>query len=186
MQINISKIDGKVTGINQAVSPLNFIIEVGEEFNLTKTIEVLEEENTVLKVITFKDNPTEFTVEEIIQAKYQSMLDNSQKDYILADTFLTEEDLDITDINHKANTGVGFIELQPLGQCKAKTITLEIPAKDFKILEFIADEGIEVYLEEQKFTGGSLALSNEVSSCTIKFINTTNKPKQVKSYAICY
>lgn len=141
--------------------------------------------DTVQKTVTFAENPTEFTVEEILQAKYQTLLESSTYDYILADIFLNEEDIDLADPNHTANTGVAIMQLLPLGQAKTKSITLEAPAANFELLEFDAS-GVEVYLGGKKFVDGKLSLTSPIGSCTIKFVNTTDKPVDIKSYAIAY
>ena len=141
--------------------------------------------NMVQKTVTLAENPTEFTVEEILQAKYQTLLENSTYDYILADMFLNEDDIDLDDENHSANTGVAIMQLLPNGQAKTKSITLEAPAANFELLEFDAP-GIEVYLSGKKFIDGKLTLTTPVASCTIKFVNTTDKPVDIKSYAIAY
>lgn len=175
--------------------------ETGEEIEVDKIEEVEMEieqpvewidldpvmiPNMVTKTFDLKSNYEVFTSEDILQAKYQFILDESQKDYILGDMFIDENDLDLSDEKHSANTGVALLQLLPKGQAKTKNIELIEPATDFKLLEFIADEGVEIYLSGKKFDNRILTLSNPVSSCTIKFVNTTDEPKNVKSYAIGY
>lgn len=142
--------------------------------------------NIVTKTYALKSNPEIFTGQDILQAKYQHILDESQKDYILGDMFIDEQDLDLEDEKHSANTGFALLQLLPNGQAKTKSVELAEPTTEFKLLDFIADEGIEIYLSGKKFTNGILTLTSPISNCTIKFVNTTDRPKIIKSYAIGY
>lgn len=142
--------------------------------------------NMVNKTVTLKDNCELFDFMEVLQAKYQHVLDESQKDYIIGDMFIDENDLDLEDERHSANTGLALLELLPKGQAKTKTIILAEPTTEFVLLDFVADEGVEVYLSGKKFTEGKLTLTSPISNCTIKFVNTTDSKKTVKSYAIGY
>jgi hypothetical protein len=142
--------------------------------------------NMVDTNIKYSENPYEFTLDEILEAKYKTILEASQEDNILADMFLDENDLDLTDVNHKANTGVGILELLPDGQAVTKSITLAKSTSTFTLLEFNSDTGVDIYINDVKFTGNTVTLASAVDNCTIKFVNTTNKLKLVKSYAIGY
>ena len=142
--------------------------------------------NLVDKTLYFKEDYLEFTSEEVLQAKYQNLLEESQKDYIIGDMFINEQDLDLEDPKHSANTGLALLQLLAKGQAKTKTITLDVPTTEFVILDLVADEGIEIYLSGKKFTEGKLTLASPISNCTIKFVNTTDRPKIIKSYAIGY
>ena len=142
--------------------------------------------NMVDKYITFKDSPQEFTVDEIIETKFKNLLEQSNDDHILADMFLNEDDIDLSDSKHSANTGVALMQLLGKGQAKTKTIKLDVPAKSFKLLEFISDDGVDIYLDDTKFVDGKVDLDTVISDCTIKFVNTTDKFKVVNSYAIGY
>jgi len=142
--------------------------------------------NMVDTTVKYSTNPTEFTLDEILEAKYKTILENSQEDNILADMFLNESDLDLTNVNHKANTGVGILKLLPNGQAVTKSITLAKSTSTFTLLEFSTDKGVDIYINDTKFAGGTVTLASAVDNCTIKFVNTTNKLKNVKSYAIGY
>ncbi|MBO8161168.1 MAG: hypothetical protein H0Z24_05980 [Thermosipho sp. (in: Bacteria)] len=172
-------------------------ITVYEEVQETKTVQVPKKygepyepvmiDNLVTKTVTLKERPKEFTLEEVLIEKYKGLLEKELlADYILADCFLNEQDLDLTDPNHSANTGLALVQLLPYGQCKTKSITLEVPAKEFYLIEFDADEGVEIYLAGKKFTDNKVILTDNISTCTIKFVNTTDKPKMIRSYAIGY
>ena len=163
--------------------------------NGTKTIQVESEwlefepimiPNMVDVYITLEERPSEFTVEEVINAKYQSILEASVMDYVIADMFLNEDDMNLQDVNHSANTGVSLLQLLPNGQAKTKSIELVVPAKKFELLECEGIEGVDIYLEDNKFIDNKLELISPISSCTIKFVNTTDKSIEVKSYAIGY
>lgn len=142
-------------------------------------------DNVISKTITFAEDPTQFTAEEILKAKYQSLLDSSSYDYILADIFLNEEDIDITDKDHAANTGVAIMQLLPNGQAKTKSITLANSTSIFSLLE-LECSGVDVYVNDIKFVDNRAILSAATNEVVIKFKNTTNKLVDVKSYAIAY
>ena len=142
--------------------------------------------NMIKRTYDLKSNPELFTGQDILQAKYQHVLDESQKDYIIGDMFIDEQDLDLEDEKHSANTGFALLQLLPNGQAKTKSIELAEPTTEFKLLDFNADDGIDIYLSGKKFVNGVLTLASPISNCTIKFVNTTDRPKIVKSYAIGY
>ncbi|WHH58322.1 hypothetical protein [Petroclostridium sp. X23] len=142
--------------------------------------------NEVQETVGFQKAPYEFTLEEVIQEKYRQALEESSFTHLLADVFLDENDLDIADPSHSANTGVGILQLLPGGQAKTKSITLDQAADAFALLEFDADDGVVIYLAGQPFTDGKLQLTSAVASCTIRFENTIDKPKSVRAYAIGY
>lgn len=163
-------------------SPFTFKVEVSDDFNPSKTVTDIDG-NTM--AVSFQQNAILFTLQEVLQAKYQDILDNSNYDYIIADMFLNEDDLDLTDINHSANTGVALVQLLPQGQVKTKDINLEVPSKDFELLEGVL-EGVDIYINDVKFINNKLSLVEDVGSVVIKFINTTDKFVNLKSYAIAY
>lgn len=169
------------------------IIEVVEEQILDYTEEVTEVTehpimipNMVTHTYTLKENFEKFTSEDILEAKYQKLLEDSQCDYLLGDMFLNENDIDLEDEKHSANTGVALLQLLPKGQAKTKSIILAEPTKEFTLLDFEADEGVEIYLSGKKFVNGKLSLTSPISNCTIKFVNTTDKHNIIKSYVIGY
>lgn len=142
--------------------------------------------NMINKIITLANNPEEFTINEIVNAKYKDILEASACDHILADLFLNEEDIDLADVNHSANTGIAIMQLLPGGQAKTKEINLTAAAKTFTLLEFNTDDGVDIYLNDVKLTENHVTLEATTDRCAIKFVNTTDKPRTVKSYAIGY
>lgn len=151
-----------------------------------KELEPIMIPNMVTKYINLLTDFEHFTVQEIVEAKYQNILEESQCDNVIGHMFLDENDLDLEDEKHSANTGINILQLLPKGQAKTKTITLDTPSKEFVLLDLVADEGIEIYLSGKKFVDGKLSLTSPISNCTIKFVNTTDKYKSIKSYAIGY
>jgi hypothetical protein len=169
--------------------------EEGKEVTTTVTVdeptEWIDNEpvmiaNMVEKTISIVDNPEEFTAEEIIIAKFKNLLEASSCDHILADIFLNEDDINLQDAEHKANTGIAIMQLLPNGQAKTKEITIETSATAFTLLEFITDDGVDIYINDIKVINNQAILPESTDKCTIKFFNTTDKPKLVKSYAIGY
>lgn len=166
-------------------------VEHSEAVEVEEPIEWVDNEpvfidNIVNKTITFAEDPTAFTAEEILKSKYQSLLDNnSSYDYILADIFLNEEDIELSDKNHAANTGVAIMQLLPNGQAKTKTITLANSASIFSLLE-LEGNGVNVIINDVQFVNNKATLAADTDTVVIKFVNATNKPVDVKSYAIAY
>lgn len=140
----------------------------------------------VQRTVTLLENPQAFTLDDVVQAKYRELMDSADQDHLIADVFLGEADLDLTDPNHNANTGVGICEILPLDQVKTKPIQLESPAQTFQLLELDADDGIEMYVAGQPFVNGVVTLAAPVESCTLKFVNTTDKPASARAYAVGY
>lgn len=184
--VGVETVIDEITGEETTIDKIE---EVDVESQVIKDFIKLEPimiPNMVMRTFDLKTNFERFDVEDILHAKYQHILEESQKDYIIGDMFIDETDLDLEDEKHSANTGLAILQLLPKGQAKTKNIELSVDTKEFKLLEFVADEGVEIYLSGKRFTDEKLTLPNSVSSCTIKFINTTDKPKSVKSYAIGY
>lgn len=184
----ITKTEGKEV-VNKWTDEEN--VEHSETIIVQEPIEWIDNEpimipNIVNKIINFIDNPLEFTVEEIIHEKYKNMLEESTYDYILADIFLNKDDIDLNNKDHSANTGVAILQLLPNGQAITKEITLETSANIFNLLEFNADPGVDIYINDTKFTDNKAVSNAPLNSCIIKFVNTTNKSKMVKSYAVAY
>ena len=165
---------------------LDHVEEVIEPIIDGKKLEPIMLPNIVNVEYDLKSNYKVFNGQDILEAKYQHLLEESQNDYIVADMFINESDLDLADPKHTANTGVAYLELMPRGQAKTQTITLATPSTEFTILDFVAEEGVEIYLSGKKFTNNVLTLVSPITNCTIKFVNTTDTPKIVTSYAIGY
>jgi len=161
------------------------IIETYEETTEPNSDPILEKKY-VAKSVKLEDNPEVFSLEEIVNAKYKDILEASSNDYVIADIFVDENDLDLSDPQHSANTGYGILQLLPNGQAVTKLINQEAPASLFNLLEFDADPGVELYVNDIKFIENKATFTEPISSCTIKFLNTTNKPKMVRAYAIGY
>lgn len=111
--------------------------------------------------------------DEVLGEKYLNLLNASEFDYIIADAFLTEDDLDLAYENHKADTGSGMVRIHPQGSVRTKEITLEVENSKLRygVLEFDADPGIDIWLDPFNI---------------INFKNTTDKFAFVKSYALGY
>lgn len=171
MKILIDRFTNQVCGFSRHATPLELEINVADDCSITKLIQ---------------EDPESFTLERILESKYKNILEASQSDHIIADIFLDESDLDLESPLHGANTGHGILQLLPNGQAKTKSITLEAPASIFTLLEFDVDPGLEIYVAGKIFTDGQAILTEPVQTCTIKFVNTTDKPKIVRAYAVGY
>lgn len=172
-----------------------YVDQAGKKHEETREIEVPTEfeelepvmiENLKDEFVTLKQEPTKFTLEEVLEQKYLNLLNESQYDFVLADMFLEESDLDITDSKHAANTGKGIVEILPNGQVKTKSIKLDTPSKEFCLLDFQRDDEVEMYLAGKKFDSNKITFKEPIESLTIKFINNSNKPRRAFSYAVGY
>lgn len=139
--------------------------------------------NMVQKTITFTENPTAFTALEVLNQKYNMLLDNTPFDFIQAGIFLNEDKIDLTDI--KANTGVAIMQLLPQGYAKSKTLNLKDSVDTFRLLEFDCD-GVDILVNDKSFVNNELVLDKATDKIILTFKNTTDKYIDVKSYAIAY
>lgn len=137
----------------------------------------------VQKTINFLDNPTEFTALEVLNQKYNLLLDNTPFDFIQAGIFLNEDKIDLTDI--KANTGVAIMQLLPQGYAKSKTLNLKDSVDTFRLLEFDC-EGVDILVNDKSFVNNELILDKPTDKIIITFKNPIHKYIDVKSYAIAY
>ena len=168
------------------------IIKVIEHKEFDHFEETTEETETPCMVEVFKkvskeliSNPECFDIYEVLNEVYLNAIDKSQYDYIVADIFLNEEDLDLE--KSFANTGVGILQLPPKGYAVTKPIVLEQASKTFKVVDLEPlPTGITMYINTKKVVNGEVTLANATSKLTIKFTNTTDKYLDIKSYTILY
>lgn len=128
----------------------------------------------------------EFTIIELLEFMYQRELLDKKYNYILADMFINEDDVDFEYEEHSANTGAFVCSLLPKGKVQLKELELETKAKTFEIIMSEIPTGIDVYVNDVKFVNNKAMLSSNVDSCVIRFENTTDKPLDIKSYCIAY
>lgn len=159
------------------------IIQVPDEF----------EENTPVIVPGYKEvevdilsRAEEFTIIELLEFIYQRELLDKKYNYILADMFINEDDVDLEYREHSANTGAFICSLLPHGKVQLKELELETKAKTFEIIMSEIPTGIDVYINDVKFINSKVMLPSNVDSCVIRFENTTDKPLDIKSYCIAY
>lgn len=130
-------------------------------------------------------NIEDFTINEVIEANLGAFIEGTDYDSVACDMFLDENDLDLPKCF--ANTGVGILQLPPKGFAQTKSITLTSKAQSFQFIELDKlPKGISVYVNTKKVTNGLVALSSPVSNITIKFVNTTDKYLDIKSYCVLY
>lgn len=148
------------------------------------TYEPVMVDNEVVKMISFTSDPTSFTIDDIIEAKCNYILKNNDYSYIISDWFINSDKLDLTDI--QANTGVRMLQLLPNGYAKTIEIELATAWSMFEIFGLDIEEGIDVYINDVKFVDNQVILEEDVDKVVIKFVNTTDKFKNVNSYIIGY
>lgn len=128
----------------------------------------------------------EFTIIELLEFIYQRELLDKKYNYILADMFINEDDIDFEYEEHSANTGAFICSLLPNGKVQLKELELETKARTFEIIMSEIPDGIDVYINDVKFVNNKAMLPSSVNSCVVRFENTTNKPLDIKSYCIAY
>ena len=137
------------------------------------------------KLICLKENIYSFNINDIVNAKFNKIVLNAGFEYAYVDEFVTEEDLDLNNPNHSANTGAKILELLPNGQCKTKTIILDVPAKEF-VLYLESDSGIKVELNEIPFVNDKVLLPIDTSEIVLTFKNETTNKANINAYALLY
>ena len=166
------------------------IIETIEHKEFSHLEEVTEDTGVPCMIEVFKkvtkeliSSPECFHINEVLESVYLDTVDNSSYDYIVADMFLDENDLDLE--KSFANTGVGILQLPPKGYAVTKPIQLEQASNLFKVIAEVPS-GISIYVNTKKVVDGVASLTNATSKITLKFTNTTDKYLDVKSYTILY
>ena len=151
------------------------------------------EENIPVMVPSYKDitvdifsRPEEFEITELLAHQYEQELADKDYDYILADMFINEDDVDFDYEEHSANTGAFTCCIHPNGKLRLKELQLEKPARVFELLQSEIPEGIDIFINDTKFIGEKILLPKEIQSCIIRFENTTDKYLDIKSYCIAY
>lgn len=172
-----------------------FCNPIYEDEEIIEIIEVPNdyEENEPCMIPSYKDvivdlfsNPEEFTIIEVLSHIYEQELANGNYEYILADMFINENDIDFEYQEHSANTGAFVCCLHPNGKVRLKEFLLEKPAKVFELLDSEIPNGIKMFINDVEITGKKVMLPVEVESCIIRFENTTDKYLDIKSYCIAY
>lgn len=134
------------------------------------------------------ENPSVFNLEDVIEAKGKKLIADHIKKFIVLNEELNESDLDLQYINHKANTGLKFLQLRPNGECKTTEISLPEPSTSLKVY-IEAEEGIstEYSLDGESFSpinDLSIELSDPTEKVFLKFVNSSDEHKQIFSYGI--
>lgn len=159
------------------------IIQVPDEYEENKPCMIPSYKDVVVNIF---NNPEEFTILELLSRIYEQELAGSDYEYILADMFINEDDIDFGYEEHSANTGAFVCCLHPNGKIRLKEFLLEKPAKVFELLDSEIPNGIKMFINDVEITGKKVMLPVEVESCIIRFENTTDKYLDIKSYCIAY
>lgn len=172
-----------------------FCEPVFKENQVTEVVQVPDEfeENEPIMIPTYRDaevdifsRPEEFEITDVLLVKYEQELAESKYNYILADMFINDMDIDFDYEEHAANTGAFVCCIHPKGKVQLKELILEAPARIFELLNSEIPEGINVYINNCKLNNNKVMLPTNVESCVIRFENTTDKYLDIKSYCIAY
>lgn len=160
------------------------ITETDERY--TEGLEPVLEEIEKEKTISFEEHPYEFTLEDILLKKYQDIVDSSPVNHIIAEVF-TEDITDKTYDKHFGNTGFGFISLPAGKRVKTLPYQLDKPTKTIHLLDFEADEGIEIRYGNTLITKDKpLELTSEVEEIAFIIINKAESERTIRSFAFGY
>jgi len=181
----VEEIQGEKQKTNEQ-GQLLFITPEGEETTESEDNEPIIIPDVIVKQVTFAENPYIFSVNEVAQRKFEIITQQLGFANAYADEFLTEDDIDFNYSNHSANTGVKVLELLSNGgQCKTKTITLTIPAKEF-VLYLESSANVTVELNGIPFVNDKVLLSASTLEIVLVFKNETINNVNVNAYAILY
>lgn len=137
------------------------------------------------------DNPSVFTLEDIIKIKSDEILKNSGFSNIILFEELNEEDLSINLSTNLANTGLKTLKILPNGQCRTNKINLEKEVTKLKIyLESDSDIKVEIGKSSTEFyesIDNIVEFNEPVSQIYIKFKNLNDKKiQEVYCYGILF
>lgn len=179
MKVLIDLATEKIVGFNRPKNLFEFEVEI---FDISPDKVINNQKYNLL------ENPSVFTLDDIIEAKGKKIIEDNISRYIILNEELNENDLDLNYINHKANTGLKFLQLKPQGECKTTQIELPEPSNALKIY-IESEEGIniEYSLNDESFSPVEnllIELSDPTEQIFLKFVNSSNEPKQIFSYGI--
>lgn len=137
------------------------------------------------KIIEFKDDPSAFNLDDIVTAKYRNILEKSTYDYIIAQEFI-EQNIDVSDKDHAANIGVGFVQLLPKGQAKTHEIELDEATSIFQLLSYEGSAAVEIYINNVKVQNNKVLLPDKTNKIVITFKNPTDRDIILNAYSIGY
>lgn len=172
-----------------------FCEPVFEEKQVTEVVQVPDEfeENEPIMIPVYKEvevdifsRPEEFEISDVLLVKYEQDLAETKYNYILADMFINDEDIDFDYEEHAANTGAFVCCIHPQGKVQLKELALEAPARIFELLNSEIPEGINIYINDYKLNNNKVMLPTNTETCVIRFENTTDKYLDVRSYCIAY
>lgn len=172
-----------------------FCEPVFEEKQVTEVVQVPDEfeENEPIMIPVYKEvevdifsKPEEFEISDVLLVKYEQDLAETKYNYILADMFINDMDIDFDYEEHAANTGAFVCCIHPQGKVQLKELALEAPARIFELLNSEIPEGINIYINDYKLNNNKVMLPTNTETCVIRFENTTDKYLDVRSYCIAY
>lgn len=205
MNINIDLFARKIVGINLENNKKSLYSIYFPNNNLSKKIEKtityqILDENGINKGLEKKtiqiqydllNQPSAFTVDEIIEAKSKEILKFSNFQHIMLFEELNEKDLSIDLSSNLAHTGNKLIRILPNGQCRTNKILLNKPVKSIGMYVEL-DDDIEVEIGNnatsfKKLEDNQVNFQEETNSIYIKFKNTSkNEEKQIYAYGILF
>lgn len=189
-KLNINKFIDKVIGEKYVIDkdsnkPLYRIDAYEETTTLDETSYPVLEFIKEKREMTLESAFEEFTLDDIVTAKYRNILEKSSCDYIIAQEFI-DQGINIKDEHHAANTGIGFIQLLPKGQAKTYLIELDEVVNTIELLLYEGDPQVELYVNDVKVENNKVSLSSKTSSITVTFKNPTDKALLINAYALGY
>lgn len=155
--------------------------KVGEEEVTEDTGKVALENILEEKEVNLANNPSCFTIQEVIAKKYEDMLKEYGKNIIY------KEFIDLNDVSlFSGNTGLGFVQMSPKSKIKFKTIAIEGKCNAIKLLEFLGDSRIEVSVGGRILKGEEIRLkdNNNLKQMTLTLSNNTDDYLTINRIAV--
>jgi len=132
--------------------------------------------------VNIVEEPTFFTIDEILYQKYRDMINTSNLTYILAFHSATDtEDISLLDSEFMMVNAKGVV-LQPDDYIELR-VPLVQPTNKFRLLE-LSNNNLKVYLEGNLLTDSSIEFTGNLDKLIVTVKNETNQVQILQSIAL--
>lgn len=134
------------------------------------------------EIVAIKDEPAQFTIEEVLHQKYLDMVNASNLTYIIAFHSATDsEDILVFDSEFMMVNAKGAI-LRP-GEFISIHVPLSVPTNKFRLLE-LSNNKLQVYLSGNVMTDIVFEFTGKLDNVTIMVKNNTSEIQSLQSFAL--
>lgn len=179
--VSRSHMNTKLTYMEETMDTINDIVyEVTEKEKLEYSPYIAKEDKD--EIVNIVEEPTYFTIDEVLFQKYRDMVNASNLTYILAFHSATDtEDISLLDSEFMMVNAKGvvllpdnFIELR---------VPLTHPTNKFRLLE-LSNNNLKVYLEGNLLTDSSIEFTGNLDKLIVTVKNETNQVQVLQSVAL--